>query len=105
MDAAEIALTVTFAVVGALVGWLYFLLMRRSLTHLGKGKAGMGRFVALLLLRVVLFGGGLLGALYSGNWCLISYMIGFILARTIAVNRLGPSVAPPVSEQGEQTQS
>ncbi len=101
----EIAMPIAFALAGLAVGWVYFSLMRYSLTHLDKNKAGIMRFVALALLRVVLFGGGALGALLVGAWCLIAYLLGFILARTIAVGRArtppGRGFSPITSESRE----
>jgi len=93
---------IAFALAGLVVGWAYFSLMRYSLIHLGRNKAGIMRFVALALLRVALFGGGALGALLVGAWCLIAYVLGFILARTIAVGRArtppGRGFSPITSE-------
>ena len=99
----EIAMPIAFALAGLAVGWVYFSLMRYSLTHLGRSKAGVMRFVALALLRIALFGGGALGALLVGAWCLIAYVLGFILARTIAVGRARTtgSFSPITSESRE----
>lgn len=101
----EIVMPIAFALAGLAVGWGYFSLMRYSLMHLGRNKAGIIRFVALALLRVVLFGGGALGALLVGAWCLIAYVLGFILARTIAVGKArtppGRGLSPTTSESTE----
>lgn len=101
MDALRIARLIAFALAGVLVGWAYFSLMRYSLAYLGKGRSGTMRFVALALLRILLFGGGALGALLLGGWCLITYLFGFMVARTIAVGRArsaGPAFAPIIGK-------
>jgi len=77
---------IVFVPVGALVGWVYFAVMRHSLTSLGK-KSGVLIFIALVLVRVVLFGGGAVAALLVGGWCIIGYALGFVVARTIAVSK------------------
>ena len=108
MDGLRMALVVVFGLGGALVGWLYFLLMRYSLAGLGKGKpalrlagkARVAKFVALALARAALFGCGLLGAILVSAWCLIAYTLGFIVARTVVVSRMttAGSFSPPASE-------
>ena len=103
MDSLRIALVAVFGLGGALVGWLYFLLMRCSLTGLGKGKARIAKFVALALARAALFGCGLLGAILVSAWCLIAYTLGFIAARTVVVSRMrtASSFSPPAPENGK----
>jgi hypothetical protein len=76
-----------FGFAGLLVGWAYFSLMRHSLTQLGKKKKGILQFVALALLRIALFGGGVLCAALVSTWCLIAYALGFVVSRTVAVSR------------------
>lgn len=101
VEALQIAITIGFAFAGLVVGWVYFFLMRYSLTHLSRKKTAIMKFAALALLRVVLFlGGGVLGALLVGTWCLIAYVLGFIVARTIAIGRARTAgdFSPPASE-------
>jgi len=99
MDARSLAAAVAFIPAGGAVGWAYFSLMRRSLGYLGSGKGGARWFIALILLRLGLFAGGVVAALYLGGLCLVGYMAGFILARTLAVRAAKnetprPSAAP-----------
>jgi hypothetical protein len=91
---------VAFAIVGLLVGWGYFFLMRYSLLQLGKEKQRIMVFVAFALLRMVAFGGGLLGAALVSTWSLIAYALGFVIARTVAVSRAKTSLdySPPCSK-------
>ena len=84
MNALKILLVIAFAFVGLLVGWGYFALMRYSLIYIGR-RRGTVRFVALVLLRVLLLAGGLFGAVQVSVWCLITYTVGFIAARTMSV--------------------
>jgi len=99
----DIAVTIAFALGGSLVGWAYFSLMRYSLIHLGKEKTGIMRFVGFAFLRMVLFGGGLLGAFLVSTWCFLAYVLGFIVARTITVSRARTvgDFPPPASESRE----
>ena len=76
-----------FALTGLAVGLGYFALMRHSLIYLAGDRKGVLQFVSLALLRVVLFGGSALGAAHVSTWCLITYVVGFVVARTIAVAR------------------
>jgi len=103
MDPLDIATAIAFALAGLLVGWAYFSLMRYSLAYLGSKKTGMRQFVALAFLRVLLFVGGLFGAILVGAWSLIAYVLGFIVARTIAVGRARTACnsSPPASESRE----
>jgi len=91
---------VGFGFTGLMVGWAYFSLMRHSLTQLGKKKKGMLQFVALALLRIALFGGGVLAAALVSTWSLVAYALGFVVARTIAVSkaRFVGDFSPPISE-------
>lgn len=100
MDVLQITITIGFGLAGLAVGRVYFFLMRYSLAYLGRKRNGTMKFVAFALLRVVLFGGGVLGALLLGAWRLIAYVVGFIVARTIAVAkaRAGGGFSPPASE-------
>ncbi len=100
MDALQITITIGLGLAGLAVGRVYFSLMRYSLAYLGGKRNGTMKFVALALLRVVLFGGGALGALLLGAWCLVAYVVGFIVARTIAVGRAraAGSFSPTPSE-------
>jgi hypothetical protein len=100
MDALDIAITIGFGLGGLLVGWTYFLLMHYSLLHLGRKKIAITQFVVFAFLRMVLFGGGLAGAFLVGSWPLIAYVIGFVVARTVAVTRARTSVefSPPEAE-------
>ena len=88
MDALLIAMLIGFALAGMLVGWLYFSLMRYSLAYLDREGRRILRFVGFALLRVLLFGAGALAALLVGSWCLVTYLLGFILARTIVLGRV-----------------
>jgi hypothetical protein len=81
-------MTIAFGLAGSVVGWVYFALMRYSLSHLSRESTAIMKFAALALLRVVLFcAGGLVCALMVGTWCLVAYLLGFVVARTIAVGR------------------
>jgi len=78
--------TAAFGLVGMVVGWLYLQLLRMSLTHLQRPR-GVWMFLGFLVLRVALFGGILVLALFSGTWALVAYAIGFIVARTVILAR------------------
>jgi hypothetical protein len=82
---------------------MYFALMRYSLNHLSRKKTGIVQFVGLAVLRVVLFGGGLLGALLVGTWSLIAYVLGFVAARAVAVSRArtAADLSLPAAESGK----
>jgi hydrogenase/urease accessory protein HupE len=77
-----------FGIAGLLVGWAYFFLMRFSLLQLGKEKQRIAQFVALALLRMALFGGGVVGAALVSTWSLVTFAVGFVIARSIAVCRV-----------------
>ncbi len=76
-----------FALAGALAGWIYFRLMWHSVLCMTERKAGMRRFVAFALLRILIFGGGLFAAFLTGGWCVLTYVLGFIVVRTVAVGK------------------
>ncbi len=89
MDGRDIALTIVFALAGGLVGWVYLLLVRRSVAYLGKGKTQTATFVTFMLVRFALLGCGFAGAAYFGAWPLIGHLAGFFIVRTIMVGRAG----------------
>ena len=87
VSALYVAKLVACGVAGLVVGWAYFRVMKRSLTYLGKGRNGTIPFVSMVVLRILLFGGGVLATYLMGPWCLVAHMLGFILARTLVVSR------------------
>ena len=100
MSGQNLALAAAFAAVGGAVGWSYFLILRRSVERLAAGGGGWaGRFVLLALARVALFAGGLAGAICAGNWSLMGYVAGFVVARTVVVAR-SRREAPAAGEHG-----
>ena len=82
MKAVEIMLLIVFAVVGGAIGWAYVVLMQRSIVRITGGGLTAWKFVALALLRVALFGGGIVAAMYAGGWCIVTYALGFVLVRS-----------------------
>lgn len=87
MDWRGVMLLVGFGIAGALVGWAYFALMRRSVESMTAGKTGKGRFALTAGVRLALFCGGAAGALWAGGWSIAAYVAGFLAARTVAVSR------------------
>ena len=81
----DVALPAAFGLAGLLVGWLYFRVLAHSVARLAERKGGVMWFVACALLRIALFGGGAAGALAFSGWCLIAYVLGFVLWRTVVV--------------------
>ena len=57
--------------------------------------------MGLVLLRLALFAGGVIAALFLGVWPLVGYMVGFIIARTLAV-RAAKSEAPLAPASGKE---
>lgn len=80
-------LIAAFGIGGVLLGWVYLRLLQISLTSLSATGGGMKTFVAFLLLRLCVFGGGVALAMYFGLWTFVAYAAGFILTRTIIVSR------------------
>lgn len=87
MTAGRIALGLVFALGGGLVGWAYFTLMQYSVRRIAEDGVDAGRFVLFLLPRLALFAGGVYAAISAGPACLIGYMAGFLVTRTIIVRR------------------
>ena len=86
MSGQNLALAAAFAAVGGAVGWSYFLILRRSVERLAAGGGGWaGRFLA--------------GAICAGNWSLMGYVAGFVVARTVVVAR-SRREAPAAGEHG-----
>ena len=106
MTALRIILPIAFALVGVLVGCVYFYLMRYSLTKFSAKRHGMWQLLGLALLRFVLFGGGLLAAALIGAWCWITYAVGFIVARFVTLTRSRtwevPSAAPSENQEDDR---
>jgi hypothetical protein len=102
VEVLDIAMPLAFVLVGLLVGGVYFFLMKYSLNHLGERKLRIGHFVGFALLRIALFGGGVVGAYFVGPWCLVTYVVGFVVSRSLAVSRAkaGGAFSPPASESG-----
>ena len=73
-----------FAVLGALLGWLFFAALRRSSEGLVEG-AGAGRIVALGVFRLLLALGLFGAAVQFGAVPLLAALLGFTLARIITV--------------------
>ena len=80
-------LAVMSGLAGGLVGWLYFLLMWESLAYIVKGKRGILKFLAFAALRAALFFAGLVAAFMVGNWLVLPYAAGFLVARFVIVRR------------------
>lgn len=81
----NIIMPIVFALAGLLVGWGYFVLLRFSLTKLGGESPRILPFVALYLLRLILFAGGIVAAALVGTWSLIAYAVAFVVARSVTV--------------------
>jgi hypothetical protein len=77
----------SFALAGGLVGWAYFLLMRQALDHYMKMEGGAGRFFGSVLVRFALFGAGFVAAYLVDDVCVIPYLAGFLVVRTVVVRR------------------
>jgi len=103
MDAIEILLIVVFGVVGLAVGCAYFYLMQYSLVRLTTRRAGALQFFAIAMVRVLLFGGFLVGAVLTGTWCLVSYIFAFVVARAFVVSaaRRMPATPPGKEDKGD----
>ena len=95
---------IVFGVVGLLVGWLYFHIMHYSLSHLARKRTGVMVFFGLALVRLALFGGGLVAAVQVGPWCLVTYVVGFVVARTVVVRivRSDGTAPPPKPKEQEK---
>jgi len=100
MDLRRILLMVAFAAGGGLVGWAYFCIMRRAIGRLIVGRRGVGMYLALALLRIVLFAGGILAALLLDELCLFPYLVMFLVMRTVVVRRARAEgvLSPPPSQ-------
>ncbi|GEM_PF-3047957 len=90
-----ILIALVAAGLGAAVGWAYLALLRRSLPALLQGRAGWGRFGALLLVRMALFAAGLLAAVQAGWAGLVGYTLGFLIVRTVLVHVARAEAAQP----------
>ena len=101
MAGMEIALAGAFTLGGGLMGWVYFLLMRRSLTRLREEEKPLRRFLLLALARILLFGGGVVAAMMVSIWCLAGYTLGFFAARTLLVRRLAVTFGSPAPRKQE----
>jgi len=87
MNEKTILLMLVFIVVGGLVGRLYCELVRRSVAGIASEGAGMGYFLALMLVRVVLIAAAFIAAAWLGVWPLIGNIVGFFVVRTLVVVR------------------
>lgn len=82
-----IILPIVFALIGLLVGFAYFSMMRLSLTGFTEQKTGVMTFIGFVVVRLALFLGGALAALWVSGWSFLGYAVGFVVARTIVVGR------------------
>ena len=73
---------------GILFGWLYFAVLARALRNQLEGGP-LGRSLGLLALRIALAVGLFLAAARLGAAPLIAALLGFLLARHLAVRRAG----------------
>ena len=87
IELRRIVLVVMFGLAGGSVGWLYFLLMRESLSYIVNGRGGIPKFVAFAALRAALFIAGLVAAFMVGSWLVLPYAAGFFVARLVIVRR------------------
>jgi len=87
MNEKTILLTLVFIVVGGIVGRLYCELVRRSVAGIASDTAGMGYFLALMLVRVILITAVFIVAAYLGIWPLLGNIVGFFVVRTLVVVR------------------
>jgi hypothetical protein len=78
----------SFAIAGGIVGWAYFLLMRRALGRYLKEDGGNARrFVGSMLVRFALFAAGVVAAYLVDELCVITYLAGFLVTRAVVVRR------------------
>jgi len=100
----SIILPIVFALVGFLVGWAYFAVMRYSLTGFAEQKTGAMTFLGFIVVRFVLFFGGALAAIAVSGWSFLGYAVGFIVARTVVVGkaRAEAPTAPDAPTVGER---
>lgn len=87
MTVGRIALAITFAIGGGLIGWAYFTLMQYSVRQVAEDGIDVSRFILFLLPRLALFAGGVYAAISAGPACLIGYLVGFLVTRTIITRR------------------
>ena len=80
-------LALAFTIGGGLVGWAYFALMQYSLRRVAEDGIDAGRFVLFLLPRLALFAGGVYAAMRIGPACMVGYLVGFLVTRTIITRR------------------
>lgn len=92
------AIPAAFAAAGAVLGWVYFRLLRFSLRFLEPGRRSMGWFGLLAISRLALFAAGAAGALLAGIWPLIAYTAAFIIVRTVIIAHVR---AEPAQNGGE----
>ena len=87
MAGREIWMPIAFGALGVLVGWIYFHLMQYSLRHLDKSPRGIGQFVLFMIIRVGIFTGVVLAALWASQWSLLTFVLAFVIARSVIVGR------------------
>ena len=93
-----------FGIVGIVVAWATLELLRRSLFLLTKKGTGALVFFGLALVRIVIFAGGLVGAVLMGPWPLAAYLVCFVVTRTIIVSMARGPAAPEPTDTEETSE-
>jgi len=100
MTAKQAMLTVAFAILGGAIGWVYCLLVRRSVADITRDKVRMTRFLAFMVIRVLMVVAGFAASAYFGIWPIIGNMAGFFVIRSFMVSRAG--IATTAAEEAEK---
>ena len=100
MTAVEAMLTVAFAILGGVIGWVYCLLVRHSVADITRDKARMTKFLAFMVVRVLLVVAGFVASAYFGIWPIIGNMAGFFVIRSFMTGRTG--IAATAAEEAKR---
>ena len=100
MTATLAMLTVACAIVGGGIGWVYCVLVRHSVADITKDKVRMTKFLAFMVIRVVLVVAGFAASACFGIWPIIGNMVGFFAVRSFMVGHAG--IAATAAEEAEK---
>ena len=87
MTARDIILTVAFVLVGGVIGWVYCLLVRRTVADITRDKVRMTKFLSMMVVRVVMVVAGFAMSAYFGIWPVLGNIVGFVVVRSVIVGR------------------
>ncbi len=88
LENAEIWRMTAALVLGIVVGWAYFSILRLSIQKLSESKHKVRMFAGWALLRILMFFGGLVLIANRNVVVILIYLVSFFITKTVVIGRV-----------------